>query len=65
MKFAMGFAAAPLGVNLVAWAYADDAGGAGVLFVTLAGLAATMLAAALLLPREPTSSARAVPAPAE
>ncbi len=65
MKFAMGFAAAPLGVNLVAWAYADGAGGAGVLFAILAGLTATMLAAALLLPREAASSARAVPAPAE
>lgn len=65
MKFAMGFAAAPLGVNLVAWAYADGAGGAGVLFAILAGLTVVMLSAALLLPREAASSARAVPAPAE
>lgn len=52
MKFAMGFAAAPIGVNLVAWSYAETAGGAGMLFGILAGLTAAMLCAALLLPRE-------------
>lgn len=65
MKFAMGFAAAPLGVNLVAWAYADGAGGSGALFAILAGLTAAMLAAALLLPREAAPAPKAVLAPAE
>jgi MFS family permease len=65
MKFAMGFVAAPLGVNLVAWAYADGAGGAGSLFAILAALTAVMLAAALLLPREAAPAPRRTLAPAE
>lgn len=65
IKFAMGFAAAPLGVNLVAWAYADGAGGAGVLFAILAALTAVMLAAALLLPREAAPAQRGALAAAE
>lgn len=52
LKFAMGFAAAPIGVNLVAWTYAEGASGAPMLFAILAALTAAMLAAALLLPRE-------------
>jgi MFS family permease len=52
MKFAIGFAAAPIGVSLVASAYAPGAGGAVVLFAILAAMAAAMLLAALLLPRE-------------
>ena len=62
MKFAMGFAATPLGVNLVAWAYADDTAGSGVLFGILAVLTATMLCAALLLPREGAPEPRLAPA---
>ncbi len=62
MKFAMGFAAAPLGVNLVAWAYADGPDGAGMLFGILAALTAMMLAAALLLPREAPARPRLAPA---
>jgi MFS family permease len=52
LKFAMGFVAAPLGVNLVAWAYGDAAGGAPALFLTLAFLGLVMLAAAMALPRD-------------
>ena len=65
IKFAMGFAAAPLGVNLVAWAYGDGAGGAVLLFGILAALTAVMLLAALLLPREVAPARRAVLAAAE
>ncbi|MBP0464399.1 MFS transporter [Roseomonas sp. PWR1] len=64
MKFAMGFAAAPIGVNLVAWTYADGASGAPILFAILAVLTAAMLAAALLLPREQAARPRGL-APAE
>jgi MFS family permease len=64
-KFAMGFVAAPLGVTLVASAYADGSGGAGMLFAILAALTAAMLAAALLLPREATPAPRRALAPAE
>ena len=59
LKFAMGFVAAPLGVNLVAWAYGDAAGGAPALFLTLAVLGLVMLAAAMALPRD--AGARAAP----
>ncbi|MEN9500471.1 MAG: hypothetical protein RIS83_2291 [Pseudomonadota bacterium] len=52
LKFAIGFAAAPLGINLVSFAYADGAGGAAFLFAILTFLAATMILAALLLPAE-------------
>jgi MFS family permease len=64
LKFAMGFVAAPLGVNLVAWAYGDAAGGAPALFLTLAVLGLVMLAAAMALPRDAgaRTAARAVPA---
>ena len=64
LKFAMGFVAAPLGVNLVAWAYGDAAGGAPALFLTLAFLGLVMLAAAMALPRDAGARAapRAVPA---
>jgi MFS family permease len=62
MKFAIGFAAAPIGVNLVAMSYAEGAGGAPLLFGILAVLAAVMLAAALLLPREAPPPSRLVPA---
>jgi MFS family permease len=64
LKFAMGFVAAPLGVNLVAWAYGDAAGGAPALFLTLAVLGLVMLAAAMALPRDAGARAapRAVPA---
>ena len=64
IKFAMGFGAAPIGVNLVAWTYGEGAGGAGLLYAILAGLTAVMLLAALLLPREasPVRSHAAVPA---
>lgn len=63
MKFAIGFAAAPIGVNLVAWAYGEGAGGGPALFAILAGLTVLMLAAALLLPRE--GPARPALAPAQ
>jgi FSR family fosmidomycin resistance protein-like MFS transporter len=59
LKFAMGFVAAPLGVNLVAWAYGDAAGGAPALFLTLAVLGLVMLAAAMALPRD--AGARTAP----
>ncbi|MCA3366206.1 MAG: MFS transporter [Roseomonas sp.] len=59
LKFAMGFVAAPLGVNLVAWAYGDAAGGAPALFLTLAALGLVMLAAAMALPRD--AGARTAP----
>ena len=64
LKFAMGFVAAPLGVNLVAWAYGDAAGGAPALFLTLAVLGLVMLAAAMALPRDAgaRTATRAVPA---
>ncbi len=64
LKFAMGFVAAPLGVNLVAWAYGDAAGGAPALFLTLAVLGLVMLAAAMALPRDTGArmASRAVPA---
>jgi MFS family permease len=64
LKFAMGFVAAPLGVNLVAWAYGDAAGGAPALFLTLAVLGLVMLAAAMALPRDAgaRTAPRAVPA---
>jgi MFS family permease len=64
LKFAMGFVAAPLGVNLVAWAYGDAAGGAPALFLTLAFLGLVMLAAAMALPRDAgaRTASRAVPA---
>ena len=64
LKFAMGFVAAPLGVNLVAWAYGDAAGGAPALFLTLAVLGLVMLAAAMALPRDAgaRTASRAVPA---
>ena len=55
---------APLGVNLVAWAYGDAAGGAPALFLTLAVLGLVMLAAAMALPRDAgaRTASRAVPA---
>ncbi len=61
VKFAMGFAAAPLGVNLVAamWGAGE---GFGDFFLVLAGLAAVMLAAALCLPGAPPRPAP-LPAP--
>jgi MFS family permease len=59
LKFAMGFVAAPLGVNLVAWAYGDAVGGAPALFLTLAVLGLVMLAAAMALPRD--TGARTAP----
>ncbi|MCZ8141667.1 MAG: MFS transporter [Acetobacteraceae bacterium] len=64
LKFAMGFIAAPLGVNLVAWAYGDAAGGAPALFLTLAVLGLVMLVAAMALPRDAgaRTAPRAVPA---
>ena len=64
LKFAMGFVAAPLGVNLVAWAYGDAAGGAPALFLTLAVLGLVMLFAAMALPRDAgaRTASRAVPA---
>lgn len=64
LKFAMGFVAAPLGVNLVAWAYGDAAGGAPALFLTLAVLGLVMLAAATALPRDAgaRTATRVVPA---
>ena len=64
LKFAMGFVAAPLGVNLVAWAYGDAAGGAPALFLTLAVLGLVMLAAAMALPRDAgaRTASRTVPA---
>ena len=64
LKFAMGFVAAPLGVNLVAWAYGDAAGGAPALFLTLAFLGLVILAAAMALPRDAgaRTAPRAVPA---
>jgi MFS family permease len=52
LKFAIGFAAAPLGINLVSYAYGEGAGGAAFLFGILTLLAATMVLAALLLPAE-------------
>jgi MFS family permease len=60
LKFAIGFAAAPLGINLVSYAYGEGAGGAAFLFGILTLLAATMVLAALLLPAErDTPSGRA------
>ncbi len=64
IKFAMGFAAAPIGVGLVAWAYGEAGGGAPQLYAILAGLTGVMLAAALLLPPEAGSSRPAAPAAA-
>lgn len=64
IKFAMGFGAAPIGVNLVAWAYDEASGGVGLLYGILAALTAVMLAAALLLPRE-AERRRTALAPAE
>jgi FSR family fosmidomycin resistance protein-like MFS transporter len=52
LKFAMGFVAAPLGVNLVAWSYGDAAGGAPAMFLALAVLGLVMLLAAMALPRD-------------
>lgn len=49
VKFAMGFVAAPLGVNLVSAMWGEGAG-FGPFFLVLAGLAAAMLAASLFLP---------------
>lgn len=60
MKFAIGFAAAPIGVNMVAWAYGAEAGGAPALFAILAAMSAVMLVAALLLPREAAPAPRAL-----
>lgn len=62
MKFAIGFAAAPIGVNMVAWAYGEGAGGAPVLFAILAVMTAAMVAAALLLPHEGAPAPRALAA---
>ena len=62
MKFAIGFAAAPIGVNMVAWAYGAEAGGAPALFAILAAMSAVMLVAALLLPREAAPAPRALAA---
>jgi MFS family permease len=64
LKFAMGFVAAPLGVNLVAWAYGDAAGGAPALFLALAACGFVMLVAAMALPRDAgaRTAPRAVPA---
>lgn len=64
LKFAMGFVAAPLGVNLVACAYGDAAGGAPALFLTLAVLGLVMLIAAMALPRDAGArmAPKAVPA---
>ena len=64
LKFAMGFVAAPLGVNLVAWAYGDAAGGAPALFLTLAVLGLIMLAAAMALPRDAGAARAPQPLPA-
>ena len=64
IKFAMGFAAAPIGVGLVAWAYGEAGGGAGMLYGILAVLTGLMLAAALLLPAEAARPRRAVAATA-
>ncbi|WP_198369127.1 MFS transporter [Roseomonas rosulenta] len=64
MKFAIGFAAAPIGVNMVAWAYGEGAGGAPALFAILAAMTAVMVAAALLLPCEAAPPPRIL-APAE
>ena len=64
MKFAIGFAAAPIGVNMVAWAYGEAAGGAPALFAILAMMSAVMLAAALLLPHEAVRLGSAAPAAA-
>jgi MFS family permease len=64
LKFAMGFVAAPLGVNLVAWAYGDAAGGAPALFLTLAVLGLIMLAAAMALPRDAGAARAPHPLPA-
>jgi FSR family fosmidomycin resistance protein-like MFS transporter len=59
LKFAMGFVAAPLGVNLVAWSYGDAAGGAPALFLALAAFGLVMLVAAMALPRD--AGARTAP----
>nr|WP_272877243.1 MFS transporter [Neoroseomonas eburnea] len=64
IKFAMGFAAAPIGVGLVAWAYGEAGGGAGTLYAILAVLTGLMLAAALLLPGEAGPRRRVVDAAA-
>ncbi|MEY3729964.1 MAG: hypothetical protein RLZZ57_720 [Pseudomonadota bacterium] len=52
LKFAIGFASAPLGINLVSIAYGQEIGGASFLFGILTLLTATMVLAALLLPAE-------------
>ena len=64
LKFAMGFVAAPLGVNLVAWAYGDAAGGAPALFLALAACGLIMLAAAMALPRDAGAARAPQPLPA-
>jgi len=64
LKFAMGFVAAPLGVNLVAWAYGDAAGGAPAMFLALAALGLVMLLAAMALPRDAGAARAPQPLPA-
>jgi MFS family permease len=64
IKFAMGFAAAPLGVNLVSAMWGQGTG-FGPFFLVLAGLTATMLLAALFLPgRAPSAAPPRIPAAA-
>jgi hypothetical protein len=60
----MGFVAAPLGVNLVAWAYGDAAGGAPAMFLALAALGLVMLLAAMALPRDAGAARAPQPLPA-
>lgn len=66
VKFAMGFAAAPLGVGLVAalWGAEGVGGGFGPFFLVLAALALAMLLAALFLPGEPRRAAGVARGPA-
>jgi MFS transporter, FSR family, fosmidomycin resistance protein len=66
VKFAMGFAAAPLGVGLVAalWGAEGVGGGFGPFFLVLAALALLMLLAALFLPGEPRRAAGVARGPA-
>ncbi len=63
-KFVLSSGVTAVGTPLVAYMH-DRGGGFGWLYVVLAGLAMLLVAAGLLLPREPARNAAPVPVPAE
>jgi MFS transporter, FSR family, fosmidomycin resistance protein len=66
LRYAIAFAAAPLGIGLVALLYAPERGGFLPMFLVLTGLTVVMLAAAWRLPSAPRAAAAApLPVPAE